>query len=201
MKAKLQDAMKYKVMSFQEAAKALSGVSITKIDLFISSDLPCQNCLPSSINAPGRGYCISLCCVRQVCGKYPQPDRIVPSYKVGWNKCVDEILKIGEVQASFSTSNSLKSSIAPHPGLVCIGEKQFTNLFPQLWHSTTQDWDGEAPGPEYFQEILRVSKNQIIFGCNYFNFPLQGGELCGISAMTAQTRAERKLPTAVLMTG
>lgn len=64
-----------------------------------------------------------------------------------------------------------------------------------------QDWDGEAPGPEYFQEILRVSKNQIIFGCNYFNFPLQGGELCGISAMTAQTRAERKLPTAVLMTG
>lgn len=32
--------------------------------------------------------------------------------------------------------------------------------------------DREAPGPEYFQEIFRVSKNQIIFGCNYFNFPL-----------------------------
>ena len=41
-----------------------------------------------------------------------------------------------------------------------------------------QDWDGEAPGPEYFQEIFRVSKHQIIFGCNYFNFPLQGGEDC-----------------------
>ncbi len=40
-----------------------------------------------------------------------------------------------------------------------------------------QDWDGEAPGPEYFQEIFRVSKNQIIFGCNYFNFPLQGGRI------------------------
>lgn len=29
----------------------------------------------------------------KVCGKYPQPDRIAPSYKVGWNACLDEILK------------------------------------------------------------------------------------------------------------
>lgn len=28
----------------------------------------------------------------QVCGKYPQPDRIVPSYKIGWNACIDEIM-------------------------------------------------------------------------------------------------------------
>lgn len=25
----------------------------------------------------------------QVCGKYPQSDRIVPSYKAGWNACID----------------------------------------------------------------------------------------------------------------
>lgn len=30
------------------------------------------------------------------------------------------------------------------------------------------DWDSEAPGEEYFKEMLRVSKNQIIFGGNYF---------------------------------
>ena len=34
----------------------------------------------------------------EVCGRYPQPDGIVPSYKIGWNECVDKILKIGEVQ-------------------------------------------------------------------------------------------------------
>ena len=28
----------------------------------------------------------------KVCGKYPQPDRIEPSYKAGWNACLDEIL-------------------------------------------------------------------------------------------------------------
>lgn len=29
----------------------------------------------------------------EVCGKYPQPDRIEPSYKAGWNACLDKILK------------------------------------------------------------------------------------------------------------
>lgn len=27
----------------------------------------------------------------KVCGKYPQPDGIVPSYKIGWNACLDAI--------------------------------------------------------------------------------------------------------------
>lgn len=30
---------------------------------------------------------------KQVCGRYPQSDGITPSYKIGWNKCIDEILK------------------------------------------------------------------------------------------------------------
>jgi DNA modification methylase len=32
-----------------------------------------------------------------------------------------------------------------------------------------QDWDYSIPGPEYFEEIFRVSKNQVIFGGNYFS--------------------------------
>lgn len=30
------------------------------------------------------------------------------------------------------------------------------------------DWDKEPPGPEYFRELFRVSKDQIIFGANHF---------------------------------
>lgn len=30
-------------------------------------------------------------------------------------------------------------------------------------------WDNERPKPEYFEELFRVSKNQIIFGYNYFS--------------------------------
>lgn len=28
---------------------------------------------------------------KEVCGKYPQPDGITPSYKIGYNACVDEL--------------------------------------------------------------------------------------------------------------
>ena len=36
-------------------------------------------------------------------------------------------------------------------------------------------WDNEIPSAEYFNELKRVSKNQIIWGGNYFNLPIQRG--------------------------
>lgn len=36
-----------------------------------------------------------------------------------------------------------------------------------------KQWDAEPPGEEYFSELFRVSRNQIIFGANYFG--LKGG--------------------------
>jgi site-specific DNA-methyltransferase (adenine-specific) len=35
----------------------------------------------------------------------------------------------------------------------------------------SSDWDARPPGPEYFIELQRVSKNQIIWGGNYFDLP------------------------------
>ena len=32
---------------------------------------------------------------KEVCGRYPQPDGVVPSFKMGWNACITEILKGG----------------------------------------------------------------------------------------------------------
>ena len=37
---------------------------------------------------------------------------------------------------------------------------------PPKWG--VKKWDNERPGPEYFAELIRVSKSQIIFGGNYF---------------------------------
>tara|TARA_R110000823_G_scaffold314998_1_gene445255 strand:- start:3 stop:644 length:642 start_codon:yes stop_codon:yes gene_type:complete len=34
-----------------------------------------------------------------------------------------------------------------------------------------KDWDNETPSQEIFDEIFRISKNQIIWGGNYFNLP------------------------------
>jgi site-specific DNA-methyltransferase (adenine-specific) len=35
-----------------------------------------------------------------------------------------------------------------------------------------KNWDNEVPTQEYFNELFRVSKNQIIWGGNYFNLPI-----------------------------
>ena len=39
------------------------------------------------------------------------------------------------------------------------------------------DWDNEIPNEEYFMELKRVSKKQIIWGANYFNCFDDGGAL------------------------
>lgn len=40
------------------------------------------------------------------------------------------------------------------------------------------DWDFNPPKKEYFQELVRVSKNQIIWGGNYFELPPTRCVLC-----------------------
>ena len=39
-------------------------------------------------------------------------------------------------------------------------------------------WDKEPPGKEYFEQLFRVSKNQIIWGGNYFPLPPTRGIVC-----------------------
>lgn len=40
-----------------------------------------------------------------------------------------------------------------------------------------KDWDGSPPTEEYFNELRRVSQNQIIWGANYMPVKLQGGAI------------------------
>jgi len=39
-------------------------------------------------------------------------------------------------------------------------------------YSSVGNWDKSTPNQSYFKELQRVSKNQIIWGGNYFNLPL-----------------------------
>lgn len=39
----------------------------------------------------------------------------------------------------------------------------------RMW--TPKDWDNAPPSEQYFLELSRVSRNQIIWGGNYFNLP------------------------------
>ena len=40
------------------------------------------------------------------------------------------------------------------------------------------EWDNAVPGPEYFAELFRISRHQIIWGGNYFTLPPTRGIIC-----------------------
>jgi site-specific DNA-methyltransferase (adenine-specific) len=49
--------------------------------------------------------------------------------------------------------------------------KRGTQRSPHLYKVRAEGWDS-VPDEIYFNEIMRVSENQIICGGNYFNLPL-----------------------------
>ncbi len=48
------------------------------------------------------------------------------------------------------------------------GQKLSVNIDTEKYEN--QDWDNEAPPQNYFDEVCRVSKNQLIFGVEYVNW-------------------------------
>ena len=49
-----------------------------------------------------------------------------------------------------------------------IGTKKRSTMVAPPGNYAAKDWDKEPPPPEYFQELRRVSKHQIIWGANHF---------------------------------
>ena len=45
------------------------------------------------------------------------------------------------------------------------------NMGNSVFNKDDKEWDKNTPNKEYFEEIFRVSKNQIIWGGNYFELP------------------------------
>lgn len=65
-----------------------------------------------------------------------------------------------------------KPSKKPHK----IKQKNGTILSVEQKNYVHKDWDNNPAGKEYFDELFRVSKHQIIFGVNYYDykFPSSG---------------------------
>ncbi len=50
-------------------------------------------------------------------------------------------------------------------------DRNFMNMGNSVFNKDEKKWDKEIPEKEYFIELSRVSKNQIIWGGNYFDLP------------------------------
>jgi site-specific DNA-methyltransferase (adenine-specific) len=57
---------------------------------------------------------------------------------------------------------------APYGIKESMGKNKNRGLLAKPTDYGYKDWDKKIPDKEYFEEILRVSKNQILFGGNYF---------------------------------
>lgn len=55
------------------------------------------------------------------------------------------------------------------------GRKVSSNGVKRVDYPITEIW--ELPDEEYFAELFRVSKHQIIWGCNYFKWPFGSGRI------------------------
>jgi site-specific DNA-methyltransferase (adenine-specific) len=57
----------------------------------------------------------------------------------------------------------------------------------------SKNWDNKTPTKEYFEELFRVSKNQIIWGGNYFNLPLINSWLIWNKLQVLETRSDGEM--------
>lgn len=67
----------------------------------------------------------------------------------------------GDGYPGVSTATKLKGRLNSGGG----------KLKNRLLNKSEIDWDNEIPTDEFFKELFRVSKNQVIWGGNYFNLP------------------------------
>jgi site-specific DNA-methyltransferase (adenine-specific) len=58
--------------------------------------------------------------------------------------------------------------VDPPYGIGCDGNKASTGGHGGRKEHTKKEWDIKPPDKEYFDELFRVSKNQIVWGANYY---------------------------------
>lgn len=84
-----------------------------------------------------------------------------------------------------STSRRVKKERLNHGG---------GKLKKRALNSLNCDWDSNPPGGEYFDELFRVSKNQIIWGGNYFTYKEIDGIKCGLPPKRGIVVWDKKQP-------
>lgn len=88
-----------------------------------------------------------------------------------------------ELMARYEDNYFDLAIVDPPYGIGCDGDnyESYNSTSCESWKGrkpkgyTKKNWDNEIPSKEYFTELERVSKNQIIWGGNYFNLKPTGG--------------------------
>jgi site-specific DNA-methyltransferase (adenine-specific) len=87
------------------------------------------------------------------------------------DKCVDLVLTDPPYGIGWDREN-----LSMHTGLRVDGSKRKIKTWanPSPSGYSTKEWDLNKPSDTLIREIQRISKNQILWGGNYFNLPISG---------------------------
>jgi len=88
-----------------------------------------------------------------------------------------------EVMADYPDNYFDLAVVDPPYGIGMSGKGDGSGrLTKHRWKQhTVKDWDNKTPSLEYFNELFRVSKNQIIWGANYFVSKMPYESRCWLS--------------------
>jgi site-specific DNA-methyltransferase (adenine-specific) len=96
----------------------------------------------------------------------------VPSSEVYLEDCVKALKR-------FNDNHFDLAIVDPPYGIGEASAKIHTRHHSQKKY-TIKDWDNEPPNEEYFSELIRVSKNQIVWGANHFIERINKNSSCWI---------------------
>jgi site-specific DNA-methyltransferase (adenine-specific) len=93
----------------------------------------------------------------------------MPINKVYLADCMDIMRKMPDKSVDLCI-------VDPPYGIGCDGQKQnIRGKKSDRKYHEFKGWDNDIPSKEYFNELFRISKNQIIWGANYFVKYLNNG--------------------------
>jgi len=74
-----------------------------------------------------------------------------------------------------------------------VRQKNGTRIYVKDGGYKKLDWDNRPPDREYFDQIIRVSKHQIIWGVNYFDYQLPGGRIIWDKCNDGTTQSDAEI--------
>lgn len=103
----------------------------------------------------------------------------------GMKQFPDKYFELAIVDPPYGIGASEKNS---------TGKKQSKKSATKSNDYGNQNWDNEVPKKDYFDELFRVSKNQIIWGVNYYPYDfLSGGRIYWDKCVTMPTYSNGEL--------
>jgi len=84
----------------------------------------------------------------------------VPSSEVYLEDCVKALKRFNDKHFDLA--------IVDPPYGIGASKKSFQSRTKKSYNHTDKDWDASTPPDEYWNELFRVSKNQIVWGANYY---------------------------------